>query len=440
MTADFAFRLGIAATEALRQDDQPQKFLIGTDTRRSGQMLAHAITAGITSRGGDVHWLGIMPTPGVSHLTQQLAATAGIVISASHNPFSDNGIKFFNADGQKLSDELEARIETILLSDLDSLPPVTGRQIGHADRYRLEEEHYYKFLLANAPYLDGLKVGLDCANGAAFQLAPAIFKQIGARIDVSFAEPDGQNINLGCGSTHPAALQERVRSLGLDVGVSFDGDADRALLVDSRGRLVTGDHMLALLAVTRNEKEVVGTVMTNLGTEKFLESHSITMHRADVGDRYVSEELRARNLQLGGEQSGHLLLLDRAPTGDGILTALQVLSAVRTSGIPLEQWLDEIPVYPQTLHNVAVSEDTKHGLARHPLVLDAVSAAQHELAGDGRINLRPSGTEPLVRIMVEGPELSLVTSTAEKIARAVESAAQIMKGTAAVDIMEAGQV
>jgi phosphoglucosamine mutase len=437
MTADFAFRLGIAATEVLRNENEPLLFLIGTDTRRSGQMLAHAMTAGITSRGGNVKWLGTVPTPGVSHLTQQLGADAGIVISASHNPYFDNGIKFFNADGEKLSDALEARIEQAVLAGFPALAPVTREQIGFAERYRLDDGHYFRFLLANAPYLDGLKVGLDCANGAAYHLAPAVFKQIGARLDVSFAEPDGQNINLDCGSTHPAALQERVRTLGLDVGVSFDGDADRTLLVDSRGRLATGDHLLAILAVTRNEKEVVATVMTNLGVEKYLAGHGITMHRAAVGDRYVSEELRARNLQLGGEQSGHLLLLDRAPTGDGILTALQVLSAIRTSGIPLEQWLDEIPSYPQVLRNVTVTEDTKHGLASHPVVLEAVRAAREKLAGDGRINLRPSGTEPLVRIMVEGRDDAEVQATAEEIAVAVKLAAKTPEG---VDMSEVRQV
>lgn len=423
MTAEFAFRLGIAAAEVLRTDGAPLQFLIGTDTRRSGGMLAYAMMAGLTSRGGNVLWLGVSPTPGVSHLTQKLAATAGVVISASHNPYADNGIKFFNGNGEKLSDELEAEMEAALRRAGDKLPSVTRHDIGTCEPYAGAQEEYQQFLLDHAPYLDGLKVGLDCANGAAFQLAPEIFKQIGARLDVINAEPDGVNINLNCGSTHPETLQERVVTLGLDVGISLDGDADRVLLVDRKGRLVTGDHMLAILAVIRQEKEVVATLMSNLGTEKYLAERGITMHRADVGDRYVAAQLRERNLQLGGEQSGHMLLLDRAPTGDGLLTALQVLAAIRTSGIPLEQWLDEIPAYPQILHNVRVAPHLKLDLLQHPAVIESLDSARELLGSDGRINLRPSGTESLIRIMIEGPDNNQIMALAGEVAARVELAA-----------------
>ncbi len=430
LTAEFAFRLGTALTEVLREDGLRPHLVIGMDTRRSAQMLAHAVTAGITSRGGDVTFLGVIPTPGVAYLTGQLTATAGLVISASHNPYPDNGIKVFGADGRKLSDATEHALEDFL-REPPALAPVTHSEVGASSRYRTEDGHYTKFLLANAPYLDGLKVGLDCANGAAFQIAPQVFKQIGARLDVINAQPNGTNINEGCGSTSPAGMQERVQQQGLDVGVCFDGDADRVLLVDSRGRLVTGDHLLAILAVTRGEREVVATVMSNLGLERFLADNNVVMHRSAVGDRYVSEELRSRQLTLGGEQSGHLLMLDRSPTGDGLLTALQVLAALRGTGTTLEEWMDRIPVYPQLLQSVPVPNGSKGDVASHPDVIAAVAAAEARLGSDGRVNLRPSGTEPLVRVMVEGPDDATVTELVAGIIAEVEKAAAGGVGTAA---------
>jgi phosphoglucosamine mutase len=279
-----------------------------------------------------------------------------------------------------------------------------------------------RFLLGNAPFLDGLRVALDCANGAAFRIAPRVFEQIGARLEVANAKPDGLNINHKCGSTHPEAVRERVQRGGFDVGVTFDGDADRALLVDRKGRLVTGDHMIAINALVRGDVNVVATQMTNLGTERFLAAEGVALHRVQVGDRYVHEKLLAEGWRLGGEQSGHVLFLDKSPTGDGILTALQTLAACRASGVPLETWMDRIPSFPQTLINVAVEHATKAVLAGDPTVLAAVADAEAELGADGRVNVRPSGTEPMVRVMVEAPTEELVTRWANHVADAVRRA------------------
>lgn len=424
MTGAFAFRLGVAAAEGLRRNGVARPHVVvGMDTRRSGPMLAHAVSAGLASRGADVTWLGVMPTPGVSYLARALEADAGVVVSASHNPFGDNGLKLFNGAGEKLSDALEEEIESLLELDADALEPVVGSAVGSARRYRTDEGHYVQHLLSNAPYLDGLRVALDCANGASHQIAPRIFEKIGARLDLVHARPDGENINVDCGSTHPEAIRERVLAHELDVGVTFDGDADRALLVDRRGRLVTGDHILAICALTSGDTAVVATLMSNLGVERYLGERGVTMHRVRVGDRYVHEEMTRRSLRLGGEQSGHVLFLDKAPTGDGILTALQVLAAVRKSGKPLEAWMDEIPVYPQKLVNVRVPAAAKSDVLEAAQVRETLDAARARLGENGRINLRPSGTEPLVRVMVEAEDAGLVERLAREVAASVEAAA-----------------
>jgi phosphoglucosamine mutase len=425
MTADFAFKTGVATAEALKHTGVTRPhILIGRDTRRSGEMLAQALSSGVLSRGGDVTFLGIIPTPGVSYLTRVLGANAGVVISASHNPFEDNGIKLFNHNGEKLNDAIEADIEQQLDKPSASLPEVSGAAIGTAQRYRKDADHYARFLLENAPYLDGLRVGIDCANGASYQLAPRIFQKIGARLDVINAFPDGVNINTQCGSTHPEAMQLRVRELALEVGITFDGDADRALLIDKRGRLVTGDHILAICGLVRGEKTIVATLMTNLGIEHYLAERGVTLLRTQVGDRYVHEALVSHQLRLGGEQSGHVLFLDKAPTGDGILTALQTLAAVRKSGKPLERWLDEIPLYPQILLNVRVKPEVKQTLQHHPQIQAALQQAERTLGEDGRINLRPSGTEPLIRVMVEGVRQEDIERLAQQLASVVESVSQ----------------
>ena len=436
MTAAFALKLGVAAAETLRRAGKSHPhFLIGMDTRRSGPMLAHAAAAGLTSRGATVTWLGVVPTPGVSYLTKALGADAGLMVSASHNPFHDNGLKLFDASGAKLSDEEESQIEALLDGlggdSADDLEPVTGADVGAIQDANHAElgagsvlDPYLKHLLDNAPYLDGLRVALDGAHGAAYAIAPKLFGKIGARVDVINVEPDGRNINVECGSTHPTALARKVVEGGFDVGVTFDGDADRALLIDARGRLVSGDHIIAITALSRGEKEVVATLMSNLGSERYLQGHGVTMHRAKVGDRYVYEELQKRALTLGGEQSGHVLFLDRAPTGDGMLTALMALAAVRKSGKPLEKWVDEIPEYPQVLLNVPVPVGLRDSLSVEPGVQSAVRTAETALGASGRILLRPSGPAPLVRVMVEGEDGDQVHSLAEQVAGAVRAAAQ----------------
>jgi len=441
MTATFALRLGMAVGETVHPTGGgAPHVLIGMDTRRSGLMLAHAAAAGLTSRGVHVTWLGVLPTPGVSFLTRALGADAGLMVSASHNPFLDNGLKLFDRNGEKLSDELEAEIEQVvdrLGTTGDDLPTVSGSSIGSVTVARPWDAAgptagadasvinlYVKHLLDNAPYLDGMRVVVDCAHGASHLIAPQLFAKLGARLEVLNAAPDGVNINVACGSTHPEALVEHVVDGGFDVGITFDGDADRALLIDAKGRVVTGDHMLAIAAMSRGEKGLVATQMSNMGTENYLRERGVTMHRAKVGDRYVFEELKRRDLTLGGEQSGHLLFLDKAPTGDGMLTALIALSAVRKSGKPLEAWMDEIPVYPQLLKNVKVPPGARDHVAADPGVVAAVDAAEAELAGTGRVLLRPSGTEPLVRVMVEGADPGQVARLTDQVAAAVAVAAE----------------
>ncbi len=441
MTATFALSLGMAVAETVHPTGGGQPHvLIGMDTRRSGLMLAHAAAAGLTARGAQVTWLGVLPTPGVSFLTRALKADAGLMVSASHNPFDDNGLKLFDRNGEKLSDEVEVEIEALidrLTEDGGGLPDVGGDRIGRITMARPWDINgatngadasvlnaYVKHLFDNAPYLDGLRVVVDCAHGASHQIAPQLFAKLGARLEVVNAEPDGLNINVECGSTHPEALKAHVLEGGFEVGITFDGDADRALLIDSRGRVVTGDHMLAITALSRGETALVATQMSNLGTETFLAKHGVKMLRARVGDRYVFEELKKNGLTLGGEQSGHLLFLDKAPTGDGILTALLTLAAVRKSGRSLESWMDEIPEFPQVLKNVTVPPGTRDVLASAANVTSAVRLAEQELGAEGRVLLRASGTEPLVRVMVEGSDLQQVERLADDVVRAVKVAAQ----------------
>ena len=430
MTASFALRLGAATSEHLRaHGSERPTVVVGQDTRASSAMLVAAFVAGLTSRGADVIDLGVAPTPAVAHLITVHAADAGAMVSASHNPFEDNGIKLFDARGYKLPDADELAIETRLdalepVADDLGLPPRTHASVGSVRRYRQDEGHYLRHLLAAAPYLDGLRVGLDLANGAAWQVAPRVFKQIGARLDVINAAPDGRNINVDCGSTHPAAVTERVTRNGLDIGITFDGDADRALMVDARGRLVTGDHMLAICAVVRRESAVVATSMTNLGVERWLESHGVTLVRVQVGDRYVFERLIADGLRLGGEQSGHLLFLDKGTTGDGILSALQVLAACRTSGVPVDAWLDQIPVYPQRLVSIVVGNGEREAIARDERVLRALAEARAGLGDTGRVDVRPSGTERVVRAMVEAQDDATVERVLAELTAAIQRAAQ----------------
>lgn len=412
LTPGFVLRLGQAVGAYLRKASLQPVVLLGKDTRLSSDLLEAALAAGLMSQGVRVERLGVLPTPGAAHLTRALGATAGAMISASHNPYQDNGIKFFWSTGEKLSDEAEEEIEALLEED----HPTRG--MGSAEDFREAERIYLDFLLERAPELFGLRMGVDAANGATYRLAPKVFQRSGAEVFPLFTAPDGRNINAGCGSTHPEVLSRLVVELSLDLGVAFDGDGDRVVFVDRKGRLFHGDHILYLNALYRRERGVVGTLMSNLALEARLGERGISLYRAAVGDRYVLEMLKAKGLLLGGEQSGHVLFLEHAPSGDGLLTALLTLKALKAMGGDLADWYEALPLYPQLLLNVRVRDKAK--VVAHPALQEAVRRAEERLKGEGRILIRPSGTEPLVRVMVEGPE-GLIREVAEEIRRQVEA-------------------
>ncbi|WP_019585160.1 phosphoglucosamine mutase [Deinococcus apachensis] len=417
LTAAWVMGLGAAAGEVLKRESARPSVVIGKDTRHSGDMLEAALAAGLTSRGVTVIHVGVLPTPGVSYLTRHLGADAGVVISASHNPYQDNGIKFFGRDGQKLSDETEHEIETAI-DEVPNFAPVTGVDLGSVTNYTEAERLYVGFLRSHAPDLTGLRVAMDCANGAAYRVGPRVFQAAGADVFAVYTTPDGHNINRGCGSTHLDHLQRIVREGDYDLGVAFDGDADRALFVDSRGNVVQGDHMLLLGARARGERAVVTTIMANMALEVKLREAGIGLERTAVGDRYVHERLHEQGLTLGGEQSGHILFLDQSPTGDGVLTALLTLAAMRKVGTTLDALHDELVMFPQTLVNVRVAD--KKAISRDDVVQAAVQQAEARLNGRGRVNLRPSGTENLIRVMVEGPDEAEIHEVARTLAGVVE--------------------
>ncbi len=425
-TPDFVLRLGWAAGTVLRRQGRGT-VVVGKDTRVSGYMLESALEAGLSAAGMDCLLLGPMPTPAVAYLTRTFHACAGIVISASHNAYPDNGIKLFSADGEKLPDTLEAQIEHCLGQPLSMVSPT---DIGRARRSVDAGGRYIEFCKRALPdHMDlrGLKVVVDAANGAAYQVAPAVFTELGASVTAIGVSPNGLNINHECGSTAPAALQRAVLEQGADIGVALDGDADRLILVDATGALVDGDEILGVLALDRHQAGtlgggVVGTLMSNLGLERALADVGIDFTRAKVGDRYVMEQLRARGWLLGGETSGHLLCLDRTTTGDGLVTALQVLSVMRRSGRTLGELKRFMVKYPQRLVNVRLTPGFDPDTCE--IVQQAIGAAESQLAGRGRVLLRKSGTEPLVRVMVEGQEAAQVDLLCEQIAGQVRVAMQ----------------
>ncbi|KEF34305.1 phosphoglucosamine mutase [Deinococcus sp. RL] len=421
LTPAWVMTLGAAAGEVLKRQNPRASVVIGKDTRQSGDMLEAALAAGLTSRGVTVIHVGVLPTPGVSYLTRSLGADAGVVISASHNPYQDNGIKFFGPSGQKLSDATELEIEAAI-DEVPGLAPVTGVDLGSVTNYAEAERLYTGFLRGYAPDLTGLKVAMDCANGAAYRVGPKVFQAAGADVFAVYTTPDGRNINRGCGSTHLEHLQRIVREGDYDLGVAFDGDADRALFVDSRGNVVHGDHMLLLGARARGETTVVTTLMANMGLEVKLREAGARLERTAVGDRYVHERLLEQGLTLGGEQSGHMLFLDVSPTGDGVLTALLTLGHMRKLGTTLDELHDDLVMFPQTLVNVRVAD--KKAIARDGAVQAAVSEAASRLNGRGRVNLRPSGTENLIRVMVEGPDEAEIHEIARTLAGVVEARGQ----------------
>jgi len=423
MTVEFALRLASAAARVLAPDGG--SVLIGKDTRLSGYMFESALEAGFVAAGVNVSLMGPLPTPGVAYLTQHFGCDFGVVISASHNLYEDNGIKFFDRTGGKLSDALESAIE----ARLDE-PPTTveSGRLGRAVRTDRSRTVYQDFCRATLPAgvsLAGQKLVVDCANGAAYKVAPRVLADLGAEIVPIGCSPNGRNINDGCGSTQPALLQLTVPGVRADAGLALDGDGDRVVMVDHLGRTVDGDQLLYVIAKSRRaagtlKGPVVGTVMSNLGLEHALGALGVPFRRAAVGDRYVLELLREQGGELGGESSGHLLCLDKTTTGDGLVSALQVLAIMRQTGAKLAELVAEMPKYPQLLLNVRTPK--RVDLAAGP-VAAAVAAAEARFAGDGRIVLRPSGTEPVIRVMAEGRDEELVREVAEALAAVVRRAA-----------------
>ncbi|MDV2858302.1 phosphoglucosamine mutase [Oceanimonas sp. CAM02] len=421
ITPEFVMKLGWAAGKVLSQTGT-KKVLIGKDTRISGYMLESALEAGLSAAGLQAALLGPMPTPAIAYLTRTFRAEAGIVISASHNPYYDNGIKFFSHDGTKLPDEVELAIEAMLDQPMDCVP---SDQLGKASRINDAAGRYIEFCKSTFPsglHLDGLTIVLDCAHGATYHIAPAVFEELGAKVIRTGGNPNGLNINDGVGSTAPAALQAAVLAHNADLGIAFDGDGDRLAMVDHTGALLDGDEILYIIARDAQQRGklqggVVGTLMTNMALELALADLNIPFERAKVGDRYVMELLKEHGWKLGGENSGHIISLDHNSTGDGIVAALQVMRALLNSGGNLAQLRNGLTLFPQVLINVRYAAGTD------PLadadVKQRVAAAEAELAGNGRVLLRKSGTEPLIRVMAEGADESQVRRLAEHIANAI---------------------
>jgi phosphoglucosamine mutase len=425
MTAEIAQRVGQAAGAHFMRGAHRHRVVIGKDTRLSGYMMESALISGFTSVGMDVVMVGPVPTPAVAMLTRSMRADLGVMISASHNPYFDNGIKLFGPDGYKLSDETEARIEAILKESPKLVPP---QEIGRARKIEDARGRYIHFAKSTFPEqlrLDGLKIVVDCANGAAYQVAPAALWELGAEVVALGVSPNGFNINDGCGSTSPAHLQAQVVEQGAHIGIALDGDADRLIVVDEKGKVIDGDQLMALIAVSWAQRGllrgngIVATIMSNLGLERFLQGHGLGLTRTQVGDRYVLETMRERGFNVGGEQSGHIILSDYATTGDGLVAALQVLAALVETGKPASELLHLFDPLPQLLKNVRFD-------GGEPLETDPVKAAiadgEARLSGTGRIVIRKSGTEPLIRVMAEGEDEALVTEVVDQICEAVKAA------------------
>jgi len=421
ITPEFVMKLGWAAGKVFAQQGK-SKILIGKDTRISGYMFESALEAGLTAAGVDSGLLGPMPTPGIAYLTRTFHADAGIVISASHNPYHDNGIKFFSADGTKLEDEIELEIERYLDEPMTT---VSSDELGKAFRINDAAGRYIEFCKSTVRRLKlkGKRIVLDCAHGATYQIAPAVFKEMGAEIITIGASPDGLNINKDIGSTSPKQLQQKVVETRADLGIGFDGDGDRVVMVDEKGEIVDGDELLFIMAMhARSRKRlgggVVGTLMSNLGLELALKKEKIDFVRANVGDRYVMQQLKEHNWRFGGESSGHLLCLDSTSTGDGVVAALQVMMALQDSGNTLHELKSGMTKCPQTMINVRRNKDVD--VTKDKTILAAAAAVEEELDGRGRVLLRPSGTEPVVRVMVEGENGDLVATKAKQLAEIVE--------------------
>jgi len=424
MTAEFALSLGRAAGHILTRhlSHQPH-VLIGKDTRLSGYMIESALCAGLTAQGMNVLLVGPIPTPAVAYLTRSLRADAGVMLSASHNPAEDNGIKFFAADGFKLPDNIEMEIEACI----DVLPPLpSALEVGKASRVADARGRYIEFLKNSLPHgmrLDGFKVVIDCANGAAYDVAPRLLQELGCDVISLHDNPDGYNINRECGSTYPDSMMQRVVESGADIGLALDGDADRLIACDAKGRIVDGDRVIAILAEhTHGAGELTGngvvtTLMSNMGLERYLGDMGLTMHRAAVGDRYVLEMMRDKGCNLGGEQSGHMILLDYNTTGDGLMTGLQLLSAMSAQNKPLSDMAADLTLFPQKLWNIVMPE--RKDVLANAVVKALIGDAETRLAGNGRINVRMSGTEPKLRIMIEAEDEGLMLDIGEPLTQSI---------------------
>ncbi len=427
MTTEMAMQLGRAAAYVFKHEDRRSRIVIGKDTRLSGYMIENALAAGICSMGVDVLLVGPLPTPGIAFLTASMRADAGVVISASHNPYQDNGIKFFARDGFKLPDEVELEIEDLIFSDrIDSLRP-TAEAVGKAFRVDDAIGRYIVFLKNTFPReldLTGLRIVLDCAHGAAYRVAPAVLEELGAEVIAYGVKPDGTNINAGCGSTHPEVISTAVRECGADLGIALDGDADRCIFVDEQGREVDGDHVMAICGIDMLKRDVlpqrtlVATVMSNLGLDIALRQAGGRVVKTDVGDRYVVEEMRRSGYAFGGEQSGHMVFLEHNTTGDGIVTALQVLAILQKTGKTLSDLASIMTALPQVLVNVRVREKRK--IEELPEIARLLADVEQRLGDSGRVLIRYSGTEPLLRIMLEGQDQADITDMANELAHLVE--------------------
>ncbi|CAN7244894.1 phosphoglucosamine mutase [Pararhizobium sp. LjRoot235] len=420
MTPDLAMRVGVAVGTIFRNGAHRHRVVIGKDTRLSGYMLENALVAGFTAAGLDVFLLGPIPTPGVAMLTRSLRADIGVMISASHNPFEDNGIKLFGPDGYKLSDEMEGQIEELLEKDMTA-QLAKSQEIGRAKRVEGDIYRYIEHAKRTLPRdvtLQGLRVAIDCANGAAYKVAPLALWELGADVVTIGNEPNGININLDCGSTHPEALQKKVHEVRADIGIALDGDADRVLIVDEHGKIVDGDQLMAVIADSwaaegmLSGDGIVATVMSNLGLERYLKGRSLNLHRTKVGDRYVVEHMRQNGFNVGGEQSGHIVLSDFGTTGDGLVAALQILACVKRQGKSVSEVCHRFDPVPQVLKNVRVSSGMS---LENVTVRQAIADAEAELAKSGRLLIRPSGTEPLIRVMAEGDDREQVERIVDEL-------------------------
>lgn len=423
LTCQIAYNLGRAGAYVLTKNARKPKILVGRDTRISGYMLEAALCAGICSVGAEAEVVGVMPTPAVAYLTRLYKADAGVVISASHNPFQDNGIKFFSSEGFKLPDETEDEIEAIINSNFEGVPNAMGRKIGKINHISKAEEDYIQYLLSlNKVDLTGMKVAIDCANGAASHIAPILLAKLGVEVISVFDQPNGHNINNACGSTHMNSLCGIVLDTGACMGIAFDGDADRMLAVDEKGNLIDGDILMSIIARdmkkagTLKKNTLVATVMSNLGLTIAAKELGIDLETTAVGDRYVLERMLQKGYNLGGEQSGHIIFLDDNSTGDGLLSALRLMESYKKADVAMSELTSVMKPLPQVLINVNIDNSKKSLLNSIDRIWDEIKSVEASYNGNGRVLVRPSGTEPLVRVMIEGTDQELITSDAQRIA------------------------